>query len=153
MIFMNVSCYFSATDLLGCMSFGVRHLQCGDRPVSGWYHLLTEDVGIKKHRKVTMKERPAVPVMQSRERRLDDSQIPSVNSDIQGQQKLEMCVYKSRYGGFGFTVIDSCPVKIGRVDRSSRAEEAGLRQGDIIIRVNGQNVSRSTSVSVARCIK
>lgn len=142
------------------MSFGIHHLHSGNRPVSGWYHLLTEDVGCKKHRKVTIKERPAVPVMQSRERHLSSSsrehahlQIPSVNSDIHGVQRLEMCVYRSPYGGFGFTVIGSCPVKIGRIDSISRAEEAGLQQGDIVIRVNGQNVSRSTSVSVARCIK
>ena len=136
------------------MSFGVRHLHTGDRPINGWYHLLTEDIGIKKHRKVTVKERPAVPVMQSRQRRLTgDSTIPTVNSDISGMQRLELHVNRSPYGGFGFTVVDACPVKVGRVDRSSRAEEAGLHKGDIVIRVNGQNVSRSTSVSVARCIK
>ena len=36
---------------------------------------------------------------------------------------------------------------------ASRAEQSGLHSGDLIIRVNGQNVSRSTSVSVAKIIK
>lgn len=136
-------------ESLGCTSFGIRHLCQGERQVSGWYHLLTDDVGRKKHLRVTLKDRPSVPVMQSRELR----QVPAVNRDVPDIDRLQLTVYRSQYGGFGFTVIESCPVKIGRVDSSSRAQEAGLQKGDLIIRVNGQNVSRSTSVSVARCIK
>ncbi|XP_045190793.2 uncharacterized protein LOC123547608 [Mercenaria mercenaria] len=134
---------------LGCTSFGIRNLQEGNREVSGWYHLLTDSVGRNKHLRVTIKDRPSVPVMQSREPR----QIPAVNGDVPDLQHLELTIYRSQYGGFGFTVVDSCPVKIGRVDGSSNAQEAGLQKGDLVIRVNGQNVSRSTSVSVARCIK
>ncbi|XP_045190798.2 uncharacterized protein LOC123547613 [Mercenaria mercenaria] len=136
-------------ESLGCTSFGIRHLQQGNREVSGWYHLLTDSVGRKKHLRVTVKDRPSVPVMQSREPR----QIPAVNRDVPDLDRLELTIYRSQYGGFGFTVVDSCPVKIGRVDGSSNAQEAGLQKGDLVIRVNGQNVSRSTSVSVARCIK
>ncbi|XP_053407877.1 uncharacterized protein LOC123547611 isoform X2 [Mercenaria mercenaria] len=141
--------YSGNHESLGCTSFGIRHLQQGNREVNGWYHLLTDSVGHKKHLRVTVKDRPSVPVMQSREPR----QIPAVNRDVPDLDRLELTIYRSQYGGFGFTVVDSCPVKIGRVDGSSYAQEAGLQKGDLVIRVNGQNVSRSTSVSVARCIK
>jgi regulator of G-protein signaling 3 len=87
--------------------------------------------------------------MQSREPR----QIPAVNKDVPELDRLEFTVQRSAYGGFGFTVMDACPVKIGRVDGSSFAQRAGLQKGDCVIRVNGQNVSRSTSVSVAKLIK
>ncbi|KAH3693874.1 hypothetical protein DPMN_081313 [Dreissena polymorpha] len=147
---------FRTTESLGCMSFGVRHLQSGDRPVSGWYHLLAADVGCKKHLKVTGKARPTVPVMQSREIRPTPHgapHIPKVNQVVPGDFRHVISVLRSPHGSFGFSVVDSCPVKVGRVDGASRAQEAGLRPGDLIIRVNGQNVSRSTSSSVARCIK
>ncbi|WAR22916.1 RGS3-like protein [Mya arenaria] len=140
------------------MSFGLRHLQSGERPVSGWYHLLTEDVGCKKHLKFTPTDRPSVPVMQShipRSALLCTSmhEIPKVNKLVSGSERLQISVQRSPYGGFGFSVVDACPVRVSRVDSTSRAEEAGLHPGDLIVRVNGQNVSRSTSTSVARCIK
>ena len=55
--------------------------------------------------------------------------------------------------GFGFSVVDSFPVKVGRVDDASPAKMGGLKKGDYIIKVNGQNVSRSTCVSVAKLVK
>ncbi|XP_052775854.1 uncharacterized protein LOC128213836 [Mya arenaria] len=146
------------TETFGCMSFGLRHLQSGERPVSGWYHLLTEDVGCKKHLMVAPRDRPSVPVMQSRIPRsspLGTSvlEIPKVNKLVSGSERLQISVKRSTYGGFGFSVVDACPVRVSRVDGTSGAEEAGLRPGDLVFRVNGQNVSRSTSTSVARRIK
>ncbi|KAH3693865.1 hypothetical protein DPMN_081304 [Dreissena polymorpha] len=147
---------FRTPESLGCMSFGVRHLQSGERPVSGWYHLLATEVGCKKHLKVTGKARPTVPVMQSRNLRptpLRASQISKVNQVVPDDSRHVISVLRSPYGSFGFSLVDSCPVKVGRVDGASRAQEAGLQPGDLIVRVNNQNVSRSTSSSVARCIK
>jgi len=144
-----------ALHSFGCMSFGLRHLQSGHRPVSGWYHLLSEDVGCKKHLRVASKDRPSVPVMQSRVARPAPvgTSIPEVNKVIAGPERHHLAIERSQYAGFGFSVVDGCPARVGRVDATSRAEEAGLQRGDLIVRVNGQNVSRSSSTSVARCIK
>ncbi|TKS84405.1 Regulator of G-protein signaling 3 [Collichthys lucidus] len=38
--------------LLGCMSFGVCSLMDPDKEVQGWYYLLGEELGRKKHLKV-----------------------------------------------------------------------------------------------------
>ncbi|CAB1413183.1 unnamed protein product [Pleuronectes platessa] len=38
--------------LLGCLSFGVRSLMDRDEEVQGWYYLLGEELGRKKHLKV-----------------------------------------------------------------------------------------------------
>ena len=55
--------------------------------------------------------------------------------------------------GFGFTVTGYSPVQVGRVDSSSMAFSAGLCAGDFIVRINGQNVSRSRAESVAKLVK
>ena len=39
-------------EFLGCMSFGVRHLQPKRRDVCGWYHLLSQSAGTRKHLQV-----------------------------------------------------------------------------------------------------
>ncbi|KAJ8300366.1 hypothetical protein KUTeg_021885 [Tegillarca granosa] len=114
----------SGSEFLGCMSFGIRHLLNPKKEVSGWYYLLTEDIGRKKHLQVSAKQKPL----------------------------LKVKVQRGKHG-FGFSVIESCPVKVGRVDGASPAENAGLRPGDCIIRVNNQNVSRSQAASVAKLVK
>jgi len=55
--------------------------------------------------------------------------------------------------GFGFTVTGSCPVQVGRVTSQSPAAEAGMRRGDLIERVDGINVSRSSADSVAALVR
>ena len=42
----------SNCEFLGCMSFGVRHLLTKKRDISGWYHLLTQSAGTRKHLQV-----------------------------------------------------------------------------------------------------
>ena len=49
--------YFSMQEFLGCTSFGLRHLKKAEKDVNGWYHLLTEDVGCKKHLQMTTRQR------------------------------------------------------------------------------------------------
>ncbi|KGL80257.1 Regulator of G-protein signaling 3, partial [Tinamus guttatus] len=40
------------SELIGCMSFGVKSLLTLDKEISGWYYLLGEDLGRTKHLKV-----------------------------------------------------------------------------------------------------
>lgn len=55
--------------------------------------------------------------------------------------------------GYGFTVKGSCPAVVSDVDRRTPAYSAGLRRGDCVVRVNGQNVSRSMAESVTKIIR
>ncbi|WAR30627.1 RGS3-like protein [Mya arenaria] len=136
----------SVNEFLGCMSFGVRHLRQPHREVSGWYYLLTEDVGRRKHLAVAAHRlRPNLKLRSS-------SNVPAVNKDVWGMDTLSLTLHRGKHG-FGFTVVDGCPARVGRVDWASPALNAGLQPGDIIIRLNKQNVSRSTATSVARLIK
>ncbi|XP_061165285.1 uncharacterized protein LOC133174226 [Saccostrea echinata] len=133
-------------EFLGCTSFGIRHLINGRKDTDGWYYLLTEEVGRKKHLKVSSKNQPKLQVRSQREN------VPPVNKDVWGMESVTVTVHRGEHG-YGFSVIESCPVKVGRVDRGSPADHAGLCPGDCIIRVNNQNVSRSQSASVAKLVK
>ncbi|KAK3593735.1 hypothetical protein CHS0354_013632 [Potamilus streckersoni] len=135
----------SSNQFLGCMSFGVRHLKNPKKDSSGWYYLLTEDIGKRKHLQVSSRQKPQLKLR-------SQTNIPSINKDVWGLESLQINLTRGKHG-FGFSVVEGCPVKVGRVDGASPAEQAGLHKDDIIIRVNGQNVSRSTAVSVAKLVK
>ncbi|XP_070175591.1 uncharacterized protein [Littorina saxatilis] len=132
------------SEFLGCMSFGVKGI-IRHKDVNGWYYLLTEDVGKKKHLEVN--SRPRGPTVKAKAH-----SIPQINKDVLGLDTVTMKLERGK-NGFGFTVVDEFPVKVGRVDLASPAEEAGLKPGDYIIKVNNQNVSRSTVSSVAKLVK
>lgn len=75
-----------------------------------------------------------------------------MNKDVWGMESMQITVRRGK-NGFGFSVVEACPVRVGRVDGASPAESAGLQPGDIIIHLNKQNVSRSTATSVAKLVK
>ncbi|KFQ21695.1 Regulator of G-protein signaling 3, partial [Merops nubicus] len=43
------------SELVGCMSFGVKSLLALHKEISGWYYLLGEDLGRTKHLKVAVR--------------------------------------------------------------------------------------------------
>ncbi|KAL3872127.1 hypothetical protein ACJMK2_040079 [Sinanodonta woodiana] len=135
----------SSKQFLGCMSFGVRHLKNPIKDSSGWYYLLTEDIGRRKHLQVSSRQKPQLKFR-------SHSNIPSINKDVCGLESLQINLTRGKHR-FGFSVVEGCPVKVGHVEGASPAEQAGLHKDDIIIRVNGQNVSRSTAISVAKLVK
>lgn len=134
----------SMCEFLGSMSFGIRHLLNPKKDVTGWYYMLTEEIGRKKHLQVSSKPRTHLQVKHQN--------IPSVNQDVWGMESLTITLEKGKHG-YGFSVVEQSPVKIGRVDGASPAETAGLHPGDCIVKVNGQNVSRSQAASVAKLVK
>ncbi|CAI9716593.1 Regulator of G-protein signaling 3 [Octopus vulgaris] len=134
-----------AKDYLGSMSFGVLHLMKPNRCVDGWYHLLNEKVGRNKHLLVAGKLTPDLQM-----RGLHG--IPLINKDLWGMESLIISVDRGK-SGYGFSVVDGCPVRVSRVDAASPAAEAGLKINDRIAKVNGKNVSRSIAVSVAKLVK
>ena len=55
--------------------------------------------------------------------------------------------------GFGFSLSDQTPVGICHVDSDSSAERAGLRVGDRIIEVQGEDLSNADMKHVAAIIR
>ena len=62
-------------------------------------------------------------------------------------------VIKRGKRGYGFSVTGSSPACVRRVEDGSVAWRAGLRVDDAVIRINGQNVSRSIADSVAKIVR
>lgn len=62
MKYIFYSLYFSVNEFLGCMSFGIRHLTNPKKEVNGWYYLLTEEIGRKKHLQVSHRQRPQLKI-------------------------------------------------------------------------------------------
>ncbi len=65
---------------------------------------------------------------------------------------IQICIPRGKHG-FGFSFTGELPPKVGRVDRASPAEQAGVKKHDLVIKVNGHNVSRSTCEGVAQLVK
>ena len=55
--------------------------------------------------------------------------------------------------GYGFSLSEGCPCKISKVEGGSAAFRSGLREGDVVVRVNGQSVHRMYPETVGRIIK
>ena len=55
--------------------------------------------------------------------------------------------------GFGFSLSDQTPVGICHVDSDSSAERAGLRVGDRIVEVQGEDLSNADMKHVAAIIR
>ena len=66
---------------------------------------------------------------------------------------LLQIVMKRGQRGYGFSVTGSSPACVRRVDGGSAACQAGLRELDAVIRINGQNVSKSIADSVAKIVR
>ncbi|XP_025112214.1 uncharacterized protein LOC112574971 isoform X2 [Pomacea canaliculata] len=132
------------SEFLGCTSYGVRNIMRNTKEVNGWYYLLTEEVGRKKHLIASMRPQPSL--------KMRGHNIPAINKDVVGLQSVMIQMARGKHG-FGFSVVEEFPVRVGRVDLASPAEKAGLKVGDFIVKVNNQNVSRSTVASVAKLVK
>jgi C-terminal processing protease CtpA/Prc len=53
----------------------------------------------------------------------------------------------------GFTLAGYCPCYVAKLESNSSASKAGLMLGDLIIKINGKNVSRAKCDSIVRIIK
>lgn len=55
--------------------------------------------------------------------------------------------------GFGFSLSDDSPVGVTSIEADSSAERAGLRVGDRVIEVQGEDVSGADMMHVAAIIR
>ncbi|XP_006825374.2 uncharacterized protein LOC100373148 [Saccoglossus kowalevskii] len=126
-------------DLMGCMSFGAKHLIKGTKLIDGWYYLLNQELGVKKHLGVPYKR-------------------PKLSKEVKKKQqpvriiKKVMTVVQGKHG-YGFTILDTTPVRVGKVDSGGPSEKVGLQMGDVIIRINKHHVERSPCTDIIGIVK
>ena len=143
--------------LIGCFSFKIKHLLNSTRIANSkaaWYHLLPLKYGMSKHlvskseMKATSRQIKHQPGIQHTE------SVTNLNKDLIGMRKIGLSVIRANeHESFGFTVTNSCPCMVGKVDLNKNAFNSGLRPGDYIACINGQNVSRATCETVVKLIK
>ncbi|KAI0227526.1 hypothetical protein LSAT2_021994 [Lamellibrachia satsuma] len=134
------------------MSFGMKHLlgvySSAKKGLCGWYHLLTDNVGRRKHLRLSTldsKRHAAAELPALKE-------VTEVNKDVLWMEAVTIVITRGQ-GGFAFSIAGNNPVRVSRVDMGSQADIAGLKSGDYIVRINGQNISRSTANSVAKIVR
>ncbi|XP_019365915.1 PREDICTED: regulator of G-protein signaling 3 isoform X2 [Gavialis gangeticus] len=135
------------SELIGCMSFGVKSLLTPDKEISGWYYLLGEDLGRTKHLKVAMRR-----LKQSRELLLANQRAVLQNQDTENMEHLKITIPRGR-DGFGFTICCDSPVRVQAVDSGGPAEKAGLQQLDTVLQLNEQPVEHWKCVDLAHEIR
>ncbi|XP_072421679.1 regulator of G-protein signaling 3-like isoform X2 [Chiloscyllium punctatum] len=135
------------TELLGCMSFGVKSLLALDKEVNGWYYLLGEDLGRTKHLKVaTRRLKPVRGVA------IKSNAVANENRDIENILPLKVTISRGK-DGFGFTICCDAPVRVQAVDPGGPADQAGLQSLDTLLQLNGQHVEQWKCVELAHAIR
>lgn len=133
-------------EMIGCFSLRLKAVlnptESSGKVRACWYHLLPVEYGLVKNVKCSSTRRTA-----------GEKLPPNENKDLIGMDKLNLVVVKSELQNYGFTVLNSCPCQIGKVEMDSVAYRAGLRAGDFISKINDINVSRASCESVVKMIK
>ncbi|CAN8198129.1 unnamed protein product [Coccothraustes coccothraustes] len=135
------------SELIGCMSFGVKSLLSLDKEISGWYYLLGEDLGRTKHLKVAMRR-----LKQSTEVKPGNQSAAQESQDAVTLQQLKITIPRGT-DGFGFTICCDAPVRVQAVDSGGPAEKAGLQQLDTVLQLNEQPVEHWKCVELAHEIR
>ncbi|KAM7392795.1 hypothetical protein PAMA_007755 [Pampus argenteus] len=133
--------------LLGCMSFGVRSLMDSDKEVQGWYYLLGEELGRKKHLKV-----PTQHNINTTEAVLSNHGAAPETNCPENMQCLTVTILRGK-DGYGFTICSDSPVRVQAVDPGGPADQAGLQQLDTLLQLNGQPVEQWKCVDLAHAIR
>ncbi|XP_074779734.1 regulator of G-protein signaling 3 isoform X1 [Athene noctua] len=135
------------SELIGCMSFGVKSLLSLNKEISGWYYLLGEDLGRTKHLKVAMRR-----LKQSREPMLGSQSAAQESQDAVTMKQVKITIPRGS-DGFGFTICCDSPVRVQAVDSGGPAEKAGLQQLDTVLQLNEQPVEHWKCVELAHEIR
>ena len=153
-----VSVWSHMHTLIGCFSFKIKHLIKANLKEATWYHLLPLKYGMSKHLASKSEMKPQRNyhnhLGQKKTNKSQSDLVSNLNKDLQGMQRIGLSVVRgNEQESFGFTVTNSCPCAIGKVEMGKSGHRAGLRVGDFISHVNGINVSRATCETVVKMIK
>ncbi|CAF1177108.1 unnamed protein product [Rotaria magnacalcarata] len=124
-------------QLQGCLSFGIKNTLKKQR-IRGWFYILQEDIGELRHKQVPDH---------------GEKHVTAINRDIADLEEHQFTISRGVNDSFGFTVVGDSPTFVGKVTENSPAARCGLRPGDYIVKVNGQNVSRAQQRTVSNLIK
>jgi hypothetical protein len=120
--------------MIGCMTFEMADILGPDKCIQGWYQLLDDERGMREN----------VPVA--------TSITKTEHEDILTVKKFAVTL-KRGAKGYGFSVNGYNPVYITRVQPGLPAAESGLKTNDIIIEVEGIDVTKASGQVVVEMIR
>ncbi|XP_078734155.1 regulator of G-protein signaling 3-like isoform X1 [Lampetra fluviatilis] len=135
------------SELLGCMSFGVKTLISAEKEIFGWYYLLGEELGRSKHLKVAARKlkpsRGTTDLMRLLQQSVwQDAEMDSLKMEIERGAE-----------GYGFTICCDSPVRVQSVDAGGPADKVGLQPLDTILLLNDMDVRPCKCVELANAIR
>ncbi|CAF3690517.1 unnamed protein product [Rotaria sp. Silwood1] len=122
----------------GCLSFGIRNT-LKKQKIHGWFYLLPEDIGKLCHKQISNHN--------------NEKQITKINRNIVNLEEHQFIISRSKNNSFGFTIIGDSPTFIEKISENSSADQCGLKSGDYIVKINGQNVSRAQQRTISNLIR
>ncbi|XP_022084199.1 uncharacterized protein LOC110975754 [Acanthaster planci] len=137
---------------LGCMSFGIVRLLNGNKEVNGWYHLLSKKRGRVKHLAVKGSKGGQVEASGTEVQTADEDMIRP-NSILPWISLHYFDIERDSQGKYGFTILDTVPVRIGTVHKGGVAEALGLQPGDAFLEAGGHSVAGVRSVLIIDLLK
>ncbi|XP_077353147.1 regulator of G-protein signaling 3a isoform X3 [Festucalex cinctus] len=143
----NSDCASRMNALVGCMSFGVRSLIQQHKEVRGWYYLLGEEVGVRKHLRV-----PGQQNSHDAEAVLSNHGAAPETHRPENMQCLTVTILRGK-DGYGFTICSDSPVRVQAVDPGGPADQAGLQQLDTLLQLDGQPVEQWKCADLAHAIR
>ncbi|XP_038045790.1 uncharacterized protein LOC119720242 [Patiria miniata] len=150
-----VACNQTSTRIesIGSMSFGIVRLLNGNKEVNGWYHLLDKKRGREKH--LAVKINPITNEHLNTTGTVDqsDDSMNRANSILPWISLHYFDIEKDSQGKYGFTILDTVPVKVGTVHKGSVAETLGLQSDDAFLEVGGHSVAGVRSIVIIDLLK
>uniref|UniRef100_UPI00358F453A regulator of G-protein signaling 3-like isoform X2 n=1 Tax=Myxine glutinosa TaxID=7769 RepID=UPI00358F453A len=135
------------SELLGCMSFGMKSLLSIQKGVNGWYYLLGDDLGRSKHLKVASHRLQLSAGVSGRGRVFQPAAWPGPEMEI---IKIGMTRGPN---GYGFTICCDAPVRVQSIDPGGSAARVGLLSLDTIVGLNERPVDGWKCVELASAIR
>ena len=91
------------------------------------------------------------PMLQVVSRARESAKVPP--SMVVISRVRQFCLHRDQQGGYGLTVRGNGPVFVRSVDFPGPARNAGLRSGDLILEVAGQNMQCGSKLEVLELLR
>jgi hypothetical protein len=133
--------------------------------VEGWYFLLDEDIGDRKHVKVTCNNNkvkdgrmsaintPLTPRSRASSCNGRDIKVRNVNGALKNINELVNMTLKRDYKGYGLTLKGCSAVTIAKVKPLSAAQRCGLQEGDSFEKINNIPVNKMSLEEVTHILE
>ena len=84
---------------------------------------------------------------------INDSSLSRMSATDRGAERSRTLIIHKDEAGYGLTLSGDKPTRVQTVRAGGASDRAGVRPGDVIIKVNGQQVTESSHTDVVKLIQ